>query len=92
VAIAAGTPVAAPSGIVVQVGAVPTEAAADLLWSRAASAMKGAMAGKTKAIQPVQKDGATLYRSEILGFSSRAEAGRFCAAATAKGLACFVRP
>jgi hypothetical protein len=40
---------------------------------------------------PVQKDGATLYRTSVTGFASRAEAQTFCERLKGAGKACFVK-
>jgi hypothetical protein len=48
-------------------------------------------AGKGKSVQKIDKDGATLYRTAVTGFASKAEAAAFCARLKAAGKSCFVR-
>jgi cell division septation protein DedD len=79
------------SGFVVQIGAFSSETMADKSWDGAAGVAPGAMAGKGKHIAPMSKDGATLYRVAITGFSTRADAQSLCAKLTAAGKTCFVR-
>lgn len=76
---------------VVQIGAFSSEALANKSWDGAAGVAPGAMAGKGKHIASMQKDGATLYRVAITGFSSRGQAQALCAKLTAAGKTCFVR-
>ena len=42
-------------------------------------------------IEPVQKDGSTLYRTQVTGFASRAEAVAYCDKLKAAGKSCFVK-
>lgn len=79
------------SGFVVQIGAFSSETLANKSWDGAAGVAPGAMAGKGKHIAPMSKDGATLYRVAITGFSTRADAQALCAKLTAAGRTCFVR-
>ncbi|HEY1561029.1 MAG TPA: SPOR domain-containing protein [Caulobacteraceae bacterium] len=79
------------SGFVVQIGAFSSETLANKSWDGAAGVAPGAMAGKGKHIAPMSKDGATLYRVAITGFSNRADAQALCAKLTAAGRTCFVR-
>jgi cell division septation protein DedD len=79
------------SGFVVQIGAFSSEALANKSWDGAAGVAPGAMAGKGKNIAPMNKDGATLYRVAITGFSNRADAQALCAKLSAAGRTCFVR-
>jgi outer membrane biosynthesis protein TonB len=76
---------------VVQIGAFSSEALADKEWSKAAAVAPGAMAGKGKRVVTVNKDGATLYRTAITGFTSRDQATALCARLQAAGATCFVR-
>jgi hypothetical protein len=76
---------------VVQIGAFSSEALADKSWNQAAGAAPGQMAGKGKRVAALAKNGATLYRTSITGFSTRAEAESLCAKLTAAGRTCFVR-
>ncbi|HWD66841.1 MAG TPA: SPOR domain-containing protein [Caulobacteraceae bacterium] len=79
------------SGFVVQIGAFSSQTLANKSWDGAAGVAPGAMAGKGKHIAPMSKDGATLYRVAITGFSNRADAQALCAKLTAAGRTCFVR-
>lgn len=75
----------------VQIGAVSSQAAADTAWNEAARIAPGMAAGKGKSVQAIERDGKTLYRTAVTGFSSRAEAAAFCDALKAAGKSCFVR-
>jgi SPOR domain len=90
---AAATPApAAEHGVAaVQIGAFSSQALADKGWSDAAAIAKGAVAGKGKSIEKVDKDGHTLFRTQVTGFASRADAAAFCARLKAAGKACFVK-
>ena len=50
----------------------------------------GVMAGKGKRVVPIAKDGGTLYRTSITGFSSRDQALALCDRLRASGGHCFV--
>ncbi len=76
---------------VVQIGAFSSTALADKGWSDVSSAMSGDMAGKSKRIEALEKNGATLYRTSVTGFSTRAAADSFCSGLKAKGKICFVK-
>jgi hypothetical protein len=78
-------------GFIVQIGAFSSQALADKSWDQAAGVSPGQMAGKGKRVAPLAKNGATLYRTSITGFSTRAEAESLCAKLTAAGRTCFVR-
>jgi cytoskeletal protein RodZ len=94
---AAPTPTAAPAatastgGAVAQIGAFSSAALADKGWSDTAHLMPGKMAGKTKTVQVVQRDGQTFYRTSVAGFASKADAAGFCAALKAAGKPCIVK-
>ncbi|MCC7268887.1 MAG: SPOR domain-containing protein [Caulobacteraceae bacterium] len=75
----------------VQIGAVSSPAAADAAWNEAARIAPGMAAGKGKSVQAIDRNGTTLYRTAVTGFSSRAEAAAFCDALKAAGKSCFVR-
>ncbi|MGA0600362.1 SPOR domain-containing protein [Caulobacter sp. KR2-114] len=81
-----------PSGAAfVQIGAFSSQALAEKGWNDAARIAPGAMAGKGKHVEPVTKDGATLYRTAITGFASKDEANALCDKLKAAGKTCFVR-
>ncbi|MDP2009299.1 MAG: SPOR domain-containing protein [Phenylobacterium sp.] len=75
----------------VQIGAFSSSALADKGWSDAARIAPGATAGKGKRVEAIQKDGATLYRTAVTGFASRADATAFCDQLKAAGKSCFVK-
>ncbi|THD52244.1 SPOR domain-containing protein [Phenylobacterium sp.] len=90
---AAPAPAAKPAAGVaaVQIGAFSSQALADKGWSDAASVSPGAAAGKGKFVEKVDKDGKTLFRTQVTGFASRADAVAFCDKLKAAGKACFVK-
>ena len=49
------------------------------------------MDGKTKAVQVVDKDGTTFYRTSVAGFASHADAVSFCMQLKAAGKSCLVK-
>lgn len=75
----------------VQIGAFTSPALADKGWNDAAAIAPGAAAGKGKKVEPVVKDGVTLYRTLVTGFPSRAEAAAFCDRLKAASKSCFVK-
>jgi hypothetical protein len=75
----------------VQIGAFSTRAQADQGWGAAAAAAPGGMAGRGKKVEEISKDGKTLYRTSITGFTSRESAQALCARLQAAGRSCFVR-
>jgi hypothetical protein len=79
------------TGARVQIGAFSSAALADKGYSDVAALLSGSMAGKAKHVEPVDKDGATLYRTSVTGFSDRAAATAFCEALKAKGKICIVK-
>ena len=98
--VAAATTLATPAAVksvsaggspVVQIGAFSSTALADKGWSDVSSSMSVDMAGKSKRIEALEKNGATLYRTSVTGFSSRASANTFCSGLKAKGKICFVK-
>jgi cell division protein FtsN len=82
---------AAASGVRVQIGAFSSAALADKGYSDVAALLSGSMSGKAKHVEPVDKDGTTLYRTTVTGFGDRASATAFCEALKAKGKICFVK-
>lgn len=75
----------------VQIGAFTSQALAEKGWRDAAAIAPGAAAGKGKRVEPVVKDGVTLYRTLVTGFPSRAEATAFCDRLKAASKSCFVK-
>ena len=89
---AAPTPAAGATGVAsVQIGAFSSNAEADKGWNDAARIAPGATAGKGKKVEPVERNGATLYRTLVTGFGSRAAAVAFCDQLKAAGKSCFVK-
>lgn len=87
----APAPKASGGAAAVQIGAFSSQALADKGWADAARIAPGAAAGKGKSVQAIQKDGATLYRTQVTGFASRADASAFCNQLKAAGKSCFVK-
>jgi hypothetical protein len=87
-------PAAAPAvgkGAVVQIGAFSSSALADKGYADVSAVLPGRMGGKAKHVQPLDKDGTTLYRTWLSGFATRADAQAFCEALKAKGKTCLVK-
>jgi hypothetical protein len=78
-------------GAFVQIGAVSSTALADKAWSDAAAIAPGLAAGKGKNVEKVDKDGKSLFRVQVTGFASHADAQAFCDKLKAAGKACFAR-
>lgn len=95
VAVATATtpkPAASASGpAMVQIGALSSPALADKAWNDAARLAPGLAAGKGKKVEAIDKNGTTLYRTSVTGFSSREAAKAFCDAISAAGKSCFVK-
>lgn len=90
---AATLPATPPKGgaAMVQIGAFSSAALADKGWNDAASVAPGLAAGKGKRVEEIDKDGQTLFRTSVTGFSTRAEAQTFCDRLKGAGKSCFVR-
>jgi cell division protein FtsN len=82
---------AGSSSSVVQIGAFSSMAQAEAGWDTAAKSAGAAMSGKSRRIEPVEKDGQTLYRTSVVGFSSKADAQALCDKLKSAGKSCFVR-
>jgi hypothetical protein len=82
---------AAGGGSFVQIGAVSSQALADEAWTKAAAIAPGLAAGKGKNVEKVDRDGKTLYRVQVTGFASKADATAFCDKLKAAGKDCFAR-
>ena len=87
----APAPKATGGAAAVQIGAFSSQALADKGWNDAARIAPGAAAGKGKRVEAIQKDGSTLYRTQVTGFASRADASAFCNQLKAAGKSCFVK-
>ena len=75
----------------VQIGAFSSQTLADKGWSEAAALAPGPAAGKGKSVEKVDVNGKTLFRTQVTGFASRADATAFCDKLKAAGKACFVK-
>jgi len=85
-------PAAKVAGVAaVQIGAFSSQALADKGWNNAAALAPGMAAGKGKSVEKIEKDGHTLFRTQVTGFASRDAASAFCAKLKAAGKACFVK-
>jgi len=84
-------PAAAPGGFAVQIGAFSSQSQADQGYNDAGRIAGVDIAGKFKYVEPIQKNGSTLYRTSVRGFASRAQAAAFCAELKAAGKNCFVK-
>ena len=83
---------AGPGSGWVQIGAFSSPSLADQGWRDIARLAPGAMAGKGKMVQPIDRDdGTTLYRTYVTGFASVTAAQSFCAELRASGKACMVK-
>jgi hypothetical protein len=81
----------ATGGAVVQIGAFSSTALADTGYADVSAALSGRMAGKSKHVLAVDKDGKTLFRTWVAGFATRADAVSFCEALKAKNKSCIVK-
>ncbi len=72
----------------VQIGAFSSK---DQAEQGLADAARIAGGGKGRTIEAIQKGGATLYRTQVTGFASRAEATAYCDKLKAAGKSCFVK-
>ncbi len=75
----------------VQFGAFSSTELASVEWSKLAKAFPSDMSGKGKAVESVDRNGKTLYRTAVSGFSSRDAAVAFCAKLKAAGHDCLVK-
>ncbi|MEO6339332.1 MAG: SPOR domain-containing protein [Caulobacteraceae bacterium] len=87
----AAVPAASGGSALVQIGAFSSNVLADKGWKEIATAFPAQMSGKSKRVEPLEKAGATLYRTSITGFADKAAAQAFCAQLKAAGRACFVK-
>jgi hypothetical protein len=74
----------------VQIGAYSSADLAAKGWSDTAKLEPAGMAGKGKRIESVERDGKTLYRAYVTGFTHDG-AESFCGQLKAAGKACFVK-
>ncbi len=78
------------SEVTVQIGALSSRALADGKIEEALQTL-GDPAGLTGAIHTVSKNGTTLYRTHLTGFSSRDDARAACERLAMAGKSCFVK-
>lgn len=78
----------ATGSITLQLGAFSTRDKADAAWATAGG--DGALSGLTKRIEPIDRDGTTLYRLRAGGVVSRDAARSLCGRIRAAGNACIV--
>lgn len=86
----AQAPKAAAGKAEVQLGALPTEAAAHAEWQRLSRLMPGLLGHHTPQVTKAEVNGHTWWRLRTTGFASGTEAKDFCAQVKAKGGACAV--
>src|SRR5262249_51240587 len=87
---AAAAPTSSGSSLV-QIGAFSTAALADKGWGDVARLEPAAIRGKGRKVEAIDKDGATLPRAYVTGFTSRAAAETFCGDLKAAGHSCMVK-
>ena len=81
--------VAGTSGLALQLGAFSTGAKADAAWKQF-TARYSYLSGLQKQLQPLNRDGKTLYRLVAKGVASKAEADQLCAKLRIAGESCMV--
>lgn len=86
----AAAPASSTGNAVVQIGAFSSAAIANSEYAKVRAAFAQYTAGRGKHVEPVERDGQTLYRTAFTGFA-RADAQAFCAALKAAGRACIVK-
>jgi len=74
--------------VTLQLGAFSTREKAEAAWSKVGG--DGALSGLTRHIEPVERDGKTLYRLRAAGVASKAAATALCGRITGAGSACIV--
>jgi cell division protein FtsN len=80
----------ATGGSMVQIGAFSSATIADQEFSKVRASFARFASGHAKRVEPVEKNGHTLYRTAFTGYSKPA-ADAFCAALTAAGRSCIVK-
>jgi hypothetical protein len=74
----------------VQLAALNSQSDAERAWSKVSSAMPGLFSDKQPDIQTAIVNGKTFYRLRTGGFSSDADAAKFCGQVTAYGGSCTI--
>ena len=77
-------------GQLVQLGTLPSEAAAQEEWKRLLLRQPDLLSGHVPVVIKAEKDGKTVYRLRTSGFSDSAQAGQFCDKMKAAGVSCLV--
>lgn len=90
VRVAEAAPAPARGASAVQIGAFSSAEIANAEYAKVRAAFGAHTAGRGKHVEPVQREGQTLYRTTFTGFA-REDAQKFCAALKAAGRACIVR-
>ena len=80
----------APSGTVVQLAALVTEAGAHTEWDRLSKKMPEVFAGHKPVVSKLERDGKVFWRLRTGGFTDAAQAAMFCVKAKAGGIGCIV--
>ncbi len=80
----------APSGTVVQLAALVTEAGAHAEWDRLSKKMPDMFAGHKPVVTKLERDGKIFWRLRTSGFTDVAQAAMFCVKAKAGGVGCIV--
>jgi hypothetical protein len=76
---------------VVQIGAFSSAALSEQGYADVSKIMVGQMGGKAKHVMTVDHAGATLFRTWVSGFTTRAQAEAFCTVLKAHSKPCFVK-
>ncbi|PRD41718.1 D-alanyl-D-alanine carboxypeptidase [Phyllobacterium phragmitis] len=74
---------------VIQVGSLPSEAAAREVLSRAARKAPKMLADASALVEPFRKDGNVYYRARYASFDSKSEAWRTCKRLARKDIDCY---
>ena len=82
-------PVMSTGSVALQLGAFSTSAKANSVWDEYAKRFKY-LGGLGKAVQSVERNGATLYRLRATGVADRATADDLCARLKVAGVECVV--
>ncbi|HQT55698.1 MAG TPA: CsgG/HfaB family protein [Phenylobacterium sp.] len=87
----AAPPAKATGRVAVQIGAYASAALAHSGWSDTAARFPTFVAGKSRRVEPVARDGQTFYRATVEGFSDPPAAQAFCDALKGQGRDCLVK-
>ncbi len=77
-------------GMLVQLGALDSEGAAQTEWQRLAKRMPDLLGDRQPVVQRADRDGRAVWRVRTGGFADIADATAFCARVRAKGGACSI--